>query len=91
MSQFESDSASLYQQASAVKKAHQAELMSKANVVGIGIGYRVAGGQRTDEVAIVVMVTEKKPFIQLSPEDILPDEIEGIRVDVQEVGTVTAL
>ena len=91
MSPAESQGASLIEQASSVKRAHQAELLSKANVVGVGIGYRTIGGQRTDDIALVVMVSKKVPRIQLSPHDVLPDEIDGIPVDVQEVGTITAL
>ena len=91
MSQAEGDDASLIEQASAVKKAHQAELLSKANVVGVGIGYRTIGGQRTDDIALVVMVSKKVPSMELSPQDVLPNEIDGIPVDVQEVGTITAL
>lgn len=77
--------------ASQVKRAHQAELMAKANVVGVGVGFRQVGGQRTETVALVVMVSRKLPATQLAPQDILPREIEGVPVDVQEVGEVKAL
>jgi hypothetical protein len=90
VNQNESNGASLVQRASEVKKAHQDELMSKANVVGVGLGYRTVGGRRTDDIALVVMVTKKVPRIQLHPLDIVPNEIDGIPVDVQEVGTITA-
>ncbi|OGO35246.1 MAG: hypothetical protein A2W35_11150 [Chloroflexi bacterium RBG_16_57_11] len=90
MSQIESEGASLVQRASAVKRAYQAELLSKANVVGVGVGYRTIGGQRTDDISLVVMVTKKVPQTQLSPQDIVPDEIDGIPVDIQEVGIVRA-
>jgi len=85
-----SEGASAVQRASAVKLAHQEELLSKANVVGVGVGYCTVGGERTDEVALVVMVTQKLPRAQLAPKDVLPQEIEGVRVDVQEVGVITA-
>jgi hypothetical protein len=82
VSQTESQGASLIEKASAVKREHQAELLSKANVVGVGIGYRTSGGQRTDDIALVVMVSKKVPSIQLASQDVLPDEIDGIPVDV---------
>lgn len=78
------------QRASLVKRQYQGELMAKANVVGVGVGFRTRGGERTDEVALVVMVTQKLPRSQLKPEDVLPRQIEGIRVDVQEVGPIIA-
>ena len=64
--------------------------MSKANVVGIGVGYRYQAGKPTGTVALVVMVSRKVPRHALAPQDILPTEIEGIPVDVQEVGELRA-
>jgi len=74
--------------AQVVKQAHEAQLLGKANVVGVGVGLRSQGGELGREVAIVVMVTKKVPHQQLAPEDVLPGEIEGIPVDVQEVGEI---
>jgi hypothetical protein len=79
------------QRASAVRSAHQAELMAKANVVGVGVGYRRVAGQQTDMVALVVMVSQKLPDWQIDAEDVIPREIEGVPVDVQEVGRLDAL
>jgi hypothetical protein len=90
MNQHENESASATQRASAVKQAYQAELLSKANVVGVGVGFRTVGGRRTDDIALVVMVTQKVPRAQLAPQDVLPREIEGVPVDVQEVGRISA-
>jgi len=73
----------------AVKQAYQTELLSKANVVGVGIGYRQQGGQPTDQMALVVMVSRKLPKSQLAPEDIIPNELDGVPVDVQEVGELS--
>jgi hypothetical protein len=90
MSPTEGEAAAAAQRASTVKRAYQEELMAKANVVGVGVGFRTRGGERTDEVALVVMVSRKLPREQLAPQDVLPREIEGIRVDVQEVGWISA-
>ena len=64
--------------------------MSKANVVGVGVGYRYQQGKPTGTLALVVMVRRKVPRHELAPQDILPTEIEGIPVDVREVGEVRA-
>ncbi|GJM42061.1 MAG: hypothetical protein DHS20C20_23430 [Ardenticatenaceae bacterium] len=72
-----------------VKEAHLAELMAKENVVGVGIGFRHRHKTRTEEVVLVVMVEQKVPLSQLAPEDIIPGQIEGVRVDVQESGRLT--
>jgi len=65
-------------------------LMSKPNVVGVAIGFIKEDGITLDEKGIVVMVTNKVPESQLPPKDRIPDELDGVRVDVQEFGTFTA-
>lgn len=76
--------------AQAVKEAYQGMLMAKPNVVGVGVGLRYTAGQPTDEVALVVMVSEKVPEAQLALEDRIPAKIEGVPVDVKEVGKIEA-
>jgi hypothetical protein len=78
-------------QAMAVKARHESLLMQKANVIGVGIGYRERGGKLTDEVALVVNVIRKLPRFQLDPEDFIPNDIEGVPVDVREIGQIRAL
>jgi hypothetical protein len=75
----------------AIKAVHESDLMSKANVVGVGVGLRQRGGELTDEPAIVVSVTEKLPPSEIAPGDVIPHELEGIPVDVQVVGKLRAL
>ncbi len=79
------------QQAMAVKARHEARLMQKANVVGVGVGFREEGGKLTDQVALVINVIRKLPKDQLAPEDLIPAEIEGVPVDVRETGEIRAL
>ena len=74
----------------AIRRAYEAELMSKANVVGVGVGFQQQGGERTGEMALVVMVKKKVPLEQLAPEDVIPASLEGVPVDVQEVGELRA-
>ena len=74
-----------------VKARLEASLLKKANVVSVGVGFRQRGGELTHEVALVVSVTRKLPATQLSPQDVIPDRIEGIPVDVRETGTIRAL
>lgn len=74
-----------------VKEAHEKELLQKPNVVGVGIGMRMQGGQMTDELGIVVSVTHKIPLDGLDPTDVIPSELEGVPVDIQEIGTLRPL
>jgi hypothetical protein len=73
-----------------VRRAHEVELMRRANVVGVGVGLRHRRGKATEEVALVVLVRRKLPRDMLAPEDVVPAEIEGVPVDVQEVGEIAA-
>lgn len=74
-----------------IKARYEQELLSKPNVVGLGIGYREVRGRMTDQVGLIVMVRRKVPRDQLAPHEVIPAEIEGIPVDVREVGEVRPL
>jgi hypothetical protein len=86
----QSDVQALAARAQAVKQAHEAELLSKPNVVGVGVGLREKNGISTGDVGLVVLVEKKVPGEQLSPQEMIPAEIEGVPVDVQEVGKLRA-
>ncbi len=75
----------------AVKAIHEQSLLSRPNVVGVGVGLRQRGGQFTDEVCIVVSVRQKTPDEQLPPADRIPTQIDGVPVDVQVTGEIRAL
>jgi hypothetical protein len=77
--------------ARAVKQAYENELLSKPNVVGVGVGMVQKGGKSTGQVGVVVMVERKVPREALAPHELIPAQIEGVPVDVQEVGKLRAL
>ena len=89
-SEFETKPIESYQRTMAVKDKYEEALLNKANVEGVGVGLRMRAGELTDEVVLVVMVTRKVPRAQLAPEDFVPSEIEGVPVDIQEIGHVRA-
>jgi hypothetical protein len=65
----------------------------KKNVVGCSSSLMplIVDGEVVNGVKVFrVYVSKKIPLRELSPDDIIPDEIEGIRVDVVEVGEVKA-
>jgi hypothetical protein len=49
------------------------------------------GGQETAEKALVIYVEKKVPETMLAANEILPKEINGIKIDVVEVGKVTVM
>lgn len=67
-----------------VKRKNKSRLMNKANVTGVGIGYKIKNGKRTKQVSIRVYVSKKLPKNKLSASDLLPKTIENIPVDVIE-------
>jgi hypothetical protein len=73
-----------------VKRRYEAELLRRPNVVAVGVGYRLRGGQPTTEVCIVVSVTRKLPLAQLMPGAALPPQLEDVPVDVIESGVIGA-
>ena len=80
----------LLEKAKIVKREHEAALLAKPNVVGVGIGFRIQNKQSTKNIAIVVMVSHKLPDSEINPADRIPTEIDGVPVDVQESGELYA-
>ncbi len=78
------------QRASEVQARYADDLMRKPHVVGVAVGYASQGGKATPEIGLVVMVDEKLPPDQLDPQDMIPSELDGVRVDVQETGVFSA-
>ncbi len=75
----------------AVQAKYANQLIDKQNVVGVAVGRAKQGGETTDELALVVLVEKKVPLDELSIEDRIPSELDGVRVDVQETGIIEAL
>ena len=76
--------------ARAVKNKYEAHLLAYPNVVGVGVGLRQRAGRYTEELCIVVAVRAKRAHAALEPDALLPAELDGVPVDVVEVGEITA-
>lgn len=74
-----------------VKEASKDNLLGMENVVGVGVGYQVQDGEQTGDYAIVVMVSRKLPLPALAPNEVLPKNVNGVNIDVIEVGELRAL
>ncbi|MFW5748177.1 MAG: hypothetical protein ACOCYT_01045 [Chloroflexota bacterium] len=81
---------SIFQLVLQVQAKYEEMLFNKPNVIGVATGYKESQGQRTDEPAVVVLVQQKRPNAALSASDRVPNEIDGVRTDVVEVGYVQA-
>jgi hypothetical protein len=73
-----------------VRARHEAELMRYPNVVGVADGVATRGGESTGERCIVIYVSTKLPASELAAAAMLPREIDGVRIDVVEVGRIEA-
>lgn len=70
----------------AIKAKYEAELLKKANVVAVGIGIPIRDGRPVGKPCIIVSVTHKVAAMELAAEDLLPQELEKVRVWVEEIG-----
>lgn len=71
-----------------IRSRHESKLLQYPHVVGISEGIRTKRGKPTGEQCLVVFVDQKTPADQLNRDEILPTEIEGVPLDVVEVGRV---
>ena len=74
-----------------IKQLHAQEIMSRPNVVGLGVGEKVSQGRKTGEISVVVLVRQKLPPAGLTKEALLPRALDGVKTDVIEVGELRAL
>jgi hypothetical protein len=75
----------------AAKNIHTSAILSKPNVVGVGLGYKTIKGVRTDDLCVVAMVEQKLPRAALRGNELVPGEVNGFATDVVQVGTLRAL
>lgn len=75
-------------QVRAIKARYEDLLLAWPGVMSVGVGLRRRDGAPTGEICIVVTVRNKHTIDSLSPGEALPDQIEGVPVDVQESGDI---
>lgn len=73
-----------------VQNKYLNDLMNKKHVMGIAVGLVQKGGASSGEVGLVVLVDKKLPLEQIEAKDRVPAELDGVRVDVQEIGVPRA-
>jgi hypothetical protein len=72
------------------KRLYVDSLLERRNVVACGIGFKESEGRVTDEPCVIVGVTHKVPKAQLTPDDLVPQTLDAVKTDVQEVGVFHA-
>lgn len=75
----------------ALQNRVQENLLSYPNVVAVAEGYKMKDGKPTNQKCLVVYVDKKVAKGKLKKDEIIPDEIDGIPLDVVEVGPIETL
>jgi len=70
------------------KSKHSLHLLTKPNVVGVGVGMKIKNGIETKTPCIKTYVGQKLPLSALNSWEKLPTEIEDAPIDVVEFGAV---
>src|SRR5262245_7285102 len=60
------------------------------NIVGLGIGEKVADDQPTGRLVVKVFVRVKRRWARIASEALVPRNIGGVPTDVETAGTITA-
>ena len=71
-------------------KLNEDELLSKANVVGVGIGEKIRGGFSQGRLCLKMYVEKKLIAKKLTKAEFIPQEISRIETDVEEAGKIIA-
>lgn len=71
-------------------KKSQKDLLSKKNVVSVGIGYKTSNGKKTDQLSLICSVEQKKPKEALTEKELIPQTINGVATDVVQSGVIKA-
>ena len=79
----------LVERAQAVRPKYEALFWRQPNVVSVGIGFiKDENGEWTEEVGLVISVSQKVDQNTLPPEDRIPIFVEGVPVQIRERGPV---
>ena len=76
--------------ATLVQKKYTEMLLKIPHVMGVAVGLEKKNDAYTGDVCLVVLVDKKRPSDELAPQDLIPSELDGVHVDVQEIGVPTA-
>jgi hypothetical protein len=78
------------ERAISIQQQNLRHLLTRSNVVGVGIGYKETGASLTDDLAVVINVARKLPLAQLAESDKVPRNLNGVKTDVVETGKFVA-
>ena len=71
-------------------RQNESALLSRANVVGVGIGEKIKDGMPQGRLCVKVYVEKKIAKAQLPKKDLIPQKLLPVETDVEEVGKIVA-
>lgn len=74
-----------------IRKTYEEELFKKYNIVGLGIGFKKKKRRSTKDLSLKIFVKQKVPSYDLKPENMIPNQIDGVLTDIEGIGDVYAL
>ena len=80
----------LMAQVKQVKGTYVHDLLSRRNVVGVGLGYKISQGVSTGELSLIVSVARKVDPSALAAQDLVPRALDSVKTDVVETGVLRA-
>ncbi len=81
----------LIARAQSLKTEKEDELLAKANVLGVGVGFKETKGEETEDICVSVYVEKKVAKKDLKSDDLVPGSYDSLPTDVREVGRIEAL
>lgn len=73
-----------------IKDKHTKQMIEKYGLAGVGVGYKLVNGIRSNEQSITFMVKKKLPKDKVPKGQMLPATLDGAKCDVIGIGEVTA-
>jgi hypothetical protein len=72
------------------RAAAEERFLPRANVVGVGLGYKITGGQASSTPSVMVLVSSKLPESLLDTKERVSKTVDSVPTDVLEVGHLLA-
>ncbi len=70
--------------------AAEDDLLGRAGVQGVGVGFKISKGEMTETPSVMVLVDQKLPTELIATSDLIPKKVKNLPTDVVEVGYVFA-
>ena len=67
-----------------LQRRHVERLLDHPDVTAVDVNHKTVGGERTDQLSLVIWVKKKLPEEEVPRERRLPRDIEGFQTDVIE-------